>query len=171
MRDRINEAAKDSGRSMNTEIVSRLDQSLNMDLEVDNVWQEVHRRDAQIRALEEKLYEREKEQKEIQTRAMERDLYWTNISLALNGVRRANLIQFRASLKHILMSSDNFPPSLKSYAEDMLSVLNEKYDDLPETAEAMRFLVTQADDAHNLVYAAPDGELDPDFIIDPPKQK
>lgn len=72
MRQRVSEAAEDSGRSMNSEIVARLQQTFDSEdmkdeeqQERDELWREIHRRDARIRQVETEAYERTKAIEEI----------------------------------------------------------------------------------------------------------
>ncbi|MVA36115.1 Arc family DNA-binding protein [Agrobacterium vitis] len=194
LKERVASEAAKNGRSMNAEIISRLEAAyadeaedktvlrikLTHDVRVklnqasglfksnlEEVAQEILSRDAsQITEHTSKLLE---EHKKKEKELFERELYWMNIAMALNGIRRTQLSLFKFAMQHVTAFKGKIPSELLSYCQNLFNIYKKELDDLPEDEKSVKFLKDQAEDAHKLVYVELDGSDDADFIVDPPK--
>ncbi len=102
-------------------------------------------------------------------KAIEKDVYWSNITLALNNLLRANVAQFRATILTILSYGDQLPQPVKELCETMLLVYQEMKKEFKDSAETMRFLKRQSEEAEKFVYAEADASKEQDPLLFPPR--
>ena len=106
MRDRLKSEAHDNGRSLNAEMVQRLSVSLEADEEGERLWEELHKRDAKIRQIEELAYDREK--------------HLTGILEEYKAIVTQRDFLLKAVCYQVLMHHDKFPEETRLLAESLL---------------------------------------------------
>lgn len=181
----LEEAAHEKRRSLSAEIIARLDFSITNPPEVV---QELKRKleaiDDELNVMEGDLKEQaqalanqhaatselKQEFAARERRLQEQELYWMNIAMANNSLRRTQLLQFKAAMAHIASFGEKMPKSVSTYCDALLGLYNDQIDQLPEDQETIDFLVSQAKRADELVYFDANAEDDPDFIIEPPRE-
>lgn len=116
MRQRVSEAAEDNGRSMNSEIVARLQATFDSEdmkdegqQERDELWREIHRRDARIRQVETEAYER--------TKAIE------EINAHLRAIVAQKDVIIKVVCYEVMSQGDRIMPRTFELASDMVKAL------------------------------------------------
>ena len=110
LKERVADAALNRGRSMNAEIVARLESSFVVEDSDENareeVWREIQKRDAKIRQVEELRYEREK--------------HLTGILEEYKAIVIQRDLLLKAVCYQVLMHRDKFPEETMLLAESLL---------------------------------------------------
>ncbi|MCM2440570.1 hypothetical protein HGO34_12675 [Agrobacterium vitis] len=193
LKARLEEAAHENRRSLSAEIISRLEAAYADQTEDENVLrikltydvrvklnealgffnsnleeaaQEILERDVSeiTEYMDNLVVEHKKREREL----LEKELYWMNIAMALNSIRRTQLSLFKFAMQHVTAFKGKIPSELISYCQSLFNIYKKELDDLPEDEKSVKFLKDQAEDAHKLVYFELDGSDDADFIVDPP---
>ncbi|NKK92392.1 Arc family DNA-binding protein [Rhizobium leguminosarum bv. viciae] len=129
MREKIAEEASKSGRSMNAEIVARIDDALQGNDEVEDLWRQIYQKDARIKQLE------------AQGDATERLLRETLADYKAIATKQEILLQ--AVCYRILQFKDLVPQDAFSLAEKLIESISPGESawpaDDPEVARARYF--------------------------------
>ncbi|TBB67721.1 Arc family DNA-binding protein [Rhizobium ruizarguesonis] len=107
MRDRLKSEAQNNSRSLNAEMVQRLTESLELNVEHEDLWRELHKRDARIKQLEAESNATEKLLRETL------DEYKAIVS------KQDAVLQ--AVCYRVLQFKDSVPPDAFSLAENLIN--------------------------------------------------